>query len=47
MDREVVVDCPRCEGDGVVPDPDADDFTLDIECPACLGEGWLDVNIEE
>jgi DnaJ-class molecular chaperone len=39
-------ECPRCEGEGVVPDPLMDGF-LDMPCPACEGEGWLEVSIED
>ena len=45
--REVVVDCPRCEGAGVIPDPDQDDFKLDIVCPACEGQQYLDIIVED
>lgn len=44
--RTVTIDCPRCEGSGFIPDPDCDDF-LETECPACLGEGWLDAEFED
>ncbi len=42
----VTVKCPVCAGDGVVPDPRVDGL-LDMTCPACYGEGWLDVETEE
>jgi len=34
--------CARCDGDGRVPDPMADDSNPDATtwCPACHGEGW-------
>lgn len=38
----VTVICPFCEGEGVVPSPDADDFTLNEVCAACGGEGYMD-----
>ena len=40
----VTVKCPVCAGDGVVPDPRTDGL-LDMTCPACHGEGWLDVEV--
>lgn len=36
--------CPRCQGEGVVPSPDAyDEGFLDEPCDLCGGEGWLEV----
>lgn len=48
MSRVVVVDCHRCDGEGVVPDPLSDGF-VDIVCPCCEGEGWMEVeeHVEE
>ncbi len=41
MEDGAVIDCPRCDGSGFIPDPDTEGF-LDEVCPDCEGEGWIE-----
>ena len=42
LDAHQKVFCPRCDGEGVIPNPNREDNveTVDeIECPDCKGSG--------
>lgn len=43
--KRAIIDCPVCDGEGVHPDPLSDGL-VDMECEACGGEGWLEVEID-